>query len=159
MATAKTQTRKTGNTVEAKGDVKLTLPDARRGLYAYVGAADYAVEKIRSLPALQDQLIEQVKGIQSQVRELPQTLRTSLTELQGKVNETYVDVSGKVTGTYSELANRGEKVVTSIRKDPATTAAVDQAKTAKSQVKAARTSVRKAATEAGDAAESAADKF
>ena len=152
MATAKTETKKTGNTVEAKGDVKLTLPDARRGLYAYVGVADYAVEKIRELPGLQDQLIAQVRG-------LPQTLRTSLTGLQGKVNETYVDVSGKVTGTYSEFANRGEKVVSSIRKDPATTAAVDQAKTAKAQVKGARTSVRKAAVDAETAAEKASNKI
>jgi hypothetical protein len=140
MATAKTQTRKTGNTVEAKGDVKFALPDARRGLYAYVGAADYAVQQIRRLPTLQNQLI-------AQVRDLPQTLRTSLS-----------DVSGRVTETYSDFANRGEKVVTSIRKDPATTEAVEQAKTAKSQVKAARTSVRKAAADAGAAADAATDK-
>jgi hypothetical protein len=152
MATAKTETKKTGNTVEAKGDVKLTLPDARRGLYAYVGVADYAVEKIRELPGLQGQLIAQVK-------ELPQTLRMSLTGLQGKVNETYVDVSGKVTGTYSEFADRGEKLVSSIRKDPATTAAIDQAKAAKAQVKGARTSVRKAAVDAEAAAEKASDKI
>ena len=35
MATAKTQTKKTGNTVQTKTDVRVTLPDARRGLYAY----------------------------------------------------------------------------------------------------------------------------
>jgi hypothetical protein len=152
MATARTETKKTGNTVEAKGDVRVVLPDARRGLYAYVGAADYAVEKIRALPSYQYQVVAeirtQVKDLQSQVRELPQTLRTSLTDLQGKV-----------TGTYSEFANRGEKLVTNIRKDPATTTAVDQAKTAKSQVKAARTSVRKAAVEAAEATDSASDKI
>jgi hypothetical protein len=152
MATAKTQTRKTRRTVEAKGDVKLTFPDARRGLYAYVGVADLAVEKIRELPGLQYQLI-------AQVRELPQTLRTSLNGLQGKVNETYVDVSEKVTDTYSELANRGEKLVTSIRKDPATTTAVHQAKTARSQVKGARTSVEKAVVDAEGAIEKAGDKI
>jgi hypothetical protein len=145
MATAKTQARKTGNTVQAKGDVRVTLPDARRGLYAYVGVADFAVEKIRSLP--------------SQVRELPQTLRTSLTDLQGKVGETYTDVSGKVTETCSDFASRGEKLVTSIRKDPATKSAVDQVKTAESQVKAARTSVRKAATKTEAAAEKSTDKI
>jgi hypothetical protein len=136
MATAKTQTKKTGNTVEAQGDVKFALPDARRGLYAYVGAADYAVEQIRRLPYLQNQLI-------AQVRELPQTLRSSFGELQER---------------YTDFANRGEKLVTSIRKDPATTEAVEQAKTAKSQVKAARTSVRKAASDAADAADAATDK-
>lgn len=152
MATAKTETKKTGSTVEAKGDVKFTFPDARRGLYAYVGVADYAVEKIRELPSFQNQLI-------AGVRELPQTLRSSLTGLQGKVNETYVDVSEKVTDTYSGLASRGEKLVSSIRKDPATTTAVHQAKTAKSQVKGARTAVRKAAVDAEAAVENAGDKI
>ncbi|MFI5955518.1 hypothetical protein [Cryptosporangium sp. NPDC051539] len=152
MATAKTQTTKTGNTVEAKGDVKFALPDARRGLYAYVGAADYAVEQLRALPRYQGQVV----GV---IRALPQTLRTSFSGLQGRVNETYVDVSGRVTDAYSDFANRGEKVVGSIRKDPATENAVEQAKTAKSQVKAARTSVRKAASEAGTATGKAGDKI
>lgn len=163
MATAKTQTKKTGNTVEATGDVKLTVPDPKRGLYAYVGAADYAVEQIRALPRYQGAVVEalrsQVKDIQHQVSELPQTVRTSLTGLQGKVNETYVDLSDRVTVTYSEFANRGEKVVSSIRKDPATQAAVEQTKTAKSQVKAARTSVKKAAAETETATEKAGDKI
>ena len=152
MATAKTETKKTANTVEAKGDVKFTLPDARRGLYAYVGVADLAVEKIRELPSFQSQLI-------AGVRELPQTLRSSLTGLQGKVNETYVDVSEKVTDTYSDLASRGEKLVSSIRKDPATTTATDQVKTARSQVKGARTSVRKAVVDTEEAIEKAGDKI
>lgn len=163
MATAKTETKKTGNTVEAKGDVKFALPDARRGIYAYVGAADYAVEQIRALPRYQGAVVEalrsQVKDLQHQARVLPQTLRTSITGFQGKVNETYVDLSGRVTGTYSEFANRGEKLVTNIRKDPATEAAVEQTKTAKAQVKAARTSVKKAATEAETATEKAGDKI
>ena len=141
MATAKTTTTKTGNTVEATGDVKFALPDARRGLYVYVGAADYAVEKLRALPAYQDQVVGALRG-------LPQTLRTSLTDLQGRV-----------TGTYTDFADRGEKVVTQIRKDPATESAVEQTKTAKSQVKAARTSVKKAASDAGTATEKAGDKI
>ena len=152
MATAKTETKKTGNSVEAQGDVRFTLPDARRGLYAYVGAADYAVEKIRALPELQDQVVgglrTQVRDLQAQVRELPHQLRTSFSEIQGRVS-----------GTYSEFANRGEKLVSSIRKDPETQEAVGQAKTAKSQVKAARTSVKKAADEAGDAVEAAGNKI
>ena len=64
-----------------------------------------------------------------------------------------------MSGTYSEFANRGEKLVSSIRKDPETQEAVGQAKTAKSQVKAARTSVKKAVDEAGDAVEAAGNKI
>ncbi|TQS40603.1 hypothetical protein [Cryptosporangium phraense] len=152
MATAKTQATKTGNTVEAKGDVKFALPDARRGLYAYVGAADYAVAQLRALPRYQGQVV-------GALRALPQTLRTSFNGLQGRVNETYVDVSSRVTDTYSDFADRGEKLVGNIRKDPATQEAVEQAKTAKSQVKAARTSVKKAASDAGSATGKASDKI
>jgi aspartate/tyrosine/aromatic aminotransferase len=141
MATANTQTKKTGNTVEAAGDVKVTLPDAKRGLYGVVGAADYAVEQIKALPRYQGAVVDALRGV-------PQQLRTSLTDLQGKVNE-----------TYSEFANRGEKVVSSIRKDPQTQAALEQTKTAKTQVKAARTSVKKAASETGAATEKAGDKI
>jgi len=163
MATAKTETKKTGNTVEATGDVKFTLPDPKRGLYAYVGVADYAVEQLRALPRYQGAVVEvlrsQVKDLQAQARELPQTLRTSITGLSGKVNETYVDLSDRVTGSYTEFADRGEKLVSTIRKDPATQAAVEQTKTAKSQVKAARTSVKKAASDAENATGKAGDKI
>ena len=159
MATAKTQTKKTGNTVEATGDVKLQLPDAKRGLYAYVGAADYAVEQIRALPRYQGAVVEVLRSQVKDLQKLPQHLRTSLNGLQGKVNETYVDLSDRVSGTYSEFADRGEKLVTNIRKDPATQSALEQTKTAKSQVKAARTSVKKAATETGTATEKAGDKI
>ncbi|MFG1920539.1 hypothetical protein [Cryptosporangium sp. NPDC048952] len=134
MATAKTETKKTGNTVEATGDVKFALPDPKRGLYSAVGVADYAVSQIRALPRYQGVVVEALQ-------KLPQQLRTQL------------------TSTYSEFADRGEKVVSSIRKDPATQEAVEQAKTAKSQVKAARTSVRKAAADTGSATEKAGDKI
>lgn len=137
MATAKTETTKTGNTIEASGDVKFALPDAKRGLYSAVGAADYAVAQLRALPRYQGVVVEALRSQVKDLQKLPQQLRA----------------------TYSEFADRGEKVVTSIRKDPATQAAVEQTKTAKSQVKAARTSVRKAASDAETATGKAGDKI
>ena len=52
----------------------------------------------------------------------------------------------KVLGSYEDLAKRGEKLVTSVRRCAYTRRAVDQAKSARSQVKAAATSVRKTAS-------------
>jgi hypothetical protein len=137
MATAKTQTTKTGNTVEATGDVKFALPDPKRGLYTAVGAADYAVSQIRALPKYQDAVVGVLRTQVKDLQKLPQQLRA----------------------TYSELADRGEKLVAGIRKDPATQAAVEQTKTAKAQVRAARTSVKKAAAETETATEKAGDKI
>ena len=130
MATARTQTTKTGNTVEATGDVKFALPDPKRGLYTAVGAADYAVSQLRALPKYQGAVV-------GALQKLPQQLLE----------------------TYSDLADRGEKLVSGIRKDPATQAAVEQTKTAKAQVKAARTSVKKAASETETATAKAGDKI
>lgn len=145
MATVKTQTKKTGNTIQANADARVAIPDARRGLYAYVGVADLAVEKLKTLPELQEQV---VAGFKTQVRELPQTLRAALTE-----------ASESVSDTYGELADRGEKLVTSIRRAPATRRAEEQVKIAKAQAKGARTSVRKAADSTVAAAEAASNKI
>lgn len=152
MATANTQTNKTGNTVEASGDVKFALPDPKRGLYTAVGAADYAVSQIRALPRYQGAVVDALRSQVKDLQKLPQQLRTTL-------SATYLDLSGRVTGTYTEFADRGEKLVSGIRKDPATQSAVEQTKTAKTQVKAARTSVKKAVSETGTATEKAGDKI
>ena len=60
--------------------------------------------------------------------------------------------------TYEDLAKRGEKLVTSVRRSTYTRRAIDQAKSAQSQVKAAATGVRKTAGATSKAAKSAAKK-
>jgi hypothetical protein len=59
---------------------------------------------------------------------------------------------------YREMAQRGEKLATSIRRSAYTKRALDQVKTARSQVKAASTSVRKAAGTSATATKQAARK-
>ena len=63
-----------------------------------------------------------------------------------------------VLKTYEDLAKRGEKLVTSVRRSTYTRRAIDQAKSAQSQVKAAATGVRKTAGATSQAAKSAAKK-
>jgi hypothetical protein len=60
--------------------------------------------------------------------------------------------------TYTKLADRGEKLVKSVRKSAYTRRAADQIKTARSQVKGAATSVRKAAGSTATASKAAAKK-
>jgi len=60
--------------------------------------------------------------------------------------------------TYQDLADRGQKVVRSIRTSSATKRAVSQTKTARSRVRAAATSVRKAAGDTAQATKVAAKK-
>jgi hypothetical protein len=57
---------------------------------------------------------------------------------------------------YEDLATRGEKIATSIRKSTYTKRALEQVKTARTQIKSARTSVRRAADTTAKATKEAA---
>jgi hypothetical protein len=59
---------------------------------------------------------------------------------------------------YRDMARRGEKLVTSVRRSAQTRRAVDQAKTARSQVKSAVSSIRKTADATARATKQAAKK-
>jgi hypothetical protein len=181
MATAKTSTSKTTNTAAAsagiKGrtglagvDIKLNLAEvrkeARKPLFASVGAGDYAVQQIKRLPEVYTEAIANyrttantavttvvkdyrsaVSTLPATVKELPTSLKTSLTELSGKANE-----------FYGDFVQRGEKLVTSIRRQPATQEAVSEAKTAARQTRTATTHARRSAGAGKAAAKSAAAK-
>jgi hypothetical protein len=60
--------------------------------------------------------------------------------------------------TYTQLADRGEKLVTSVRKSAYTRRAANQIKVARTQIKGAATSVRKAADSTATATKAAAKK-
>jgi hypothetical protein len=60
--------------------------------------------------------------------------------------------------SYRDLARRGEKLVTSVRKSAYTRRAVGQAKTARSQVKSAVTSIRKTGDATATATKAAVKK-
>ena len=60
--------------------------------------------------------------------------------------------------SYRELAKRGERLVTSVRKSTHARRAVGQAKTARTQVKSAVTGVRKTADASATATKAAAKK-
>lgn len=134
--------------------------EARKPLYAVVGAGDLAVENIKELPA---QLATQAATVLPKTRafvvEVPGKLPTLVTGLRGEVEERATAVTGKAFQAYGELVERGQQLVRSIRRGAATEQAEEQVKVAKSRVKAAATSTTKAAKATAKAVDSAAEKI
>ena len=137
--------------------------EARKPLYAVVGAGDLAVENIKDLPV---QVVAQastilpkttalVAEIPGKVAELP----TLVKGLRGDAQTRATALTGKAFSTYGELVERGQKLVGSIRRGSATQTAEARIKTAKSQTKAATTSTTKAAKATAKAVEDAAAKI
>jgi hypothetical protein len=168
MATAKADARKTNNnTVKVdtaaatrKGkvvdaDVEINLSAVQRPLYAYVGAADFAVEKLRELPTVYVQRVQEVqagvKQVQVQAQEQAKARRA---ELRDQLNELPV----KARALYTDFVVRGQKLVVNLRNNPEAQEAVAEAKTAVRQVKGASTSAKKAAKSGEAAAERTADQ-
>jgi len=126
-------------TSESTPDV-VDLSPVSKPLYAYVGAADLAVSKLRTLPEVYVQGVNsavnsaqaQVSQARGSVKTLPVTVRGQLTALPAKAKD-----------TYSELVERGHKLVTTVQNSPNTQAALKQAKTARAQAKGATTSALK----------------
>jgi len=168
MATAKADaTKTTGDTIvidadaaTRKGrvidaDVEVNVSAVRRPLYAYVGAADFAVEKLRDLPAASAQRLQEVqasvKQAQDQAKEQAKARRASVRE---QINQ----LPNKARSLYTEFVVRGQKLVTNLRNNPDAKNAVNEAKAAASEVKDAATHAKRATKSGEKAAERSADK-
>lgn len=134
--------------------------EARKPLYAVVGAGDLAVENIKELPG---QLVAQVGTFVPKTRalvtELPAKVPSLVKDLRGDVEGRTTAVTGKAFEAYSELVERGQKLVRSIRDSKATETAEAQVKVAKAQTKGAATSLTKAAKATAKAVDNAAEKI
>ncbi len=139
------------DTVTVSGTVRtglLTLPtfdvtEAVKPLYAYVGALDLALEQAKEVPAEVTNGVQRVSSrladIPAQVRTLPASVKT----LRGDVETRVEKVSERATDLYTQLSVRGERLITSIRRQPATEAAVEEGKEAVRKVEAAAVAARK----------------
>jgi len=171
MATTRTtsSTRSTTSTarartqakpVEIDTETKIQIPDARKSLYASLGAADLAVEKLLALPSTYTSEIRRittaVNDLADQAQKLPVNAATVVRALPTAVTSQLAGVADRANALYDEFASRGEKRVNSIRGSEATEEAVEATKNAVSRTKAARTSTRKAASAVGKAVEDAA---
>ncbi|MDQ1648420.1 MAG: hypothetical protein QOG60_477 [Frankiaceae bacterium] len=168
MANAKADARKTSNNtvkVDAVGttrkgsvvdaDVEINLSAVQRPLYAYVGAADFAVEKLRELPTVYVQRVQEVQaGVKQAQVQAQEQAKARRAELRDQLNE----LPNKARALYTDFVVRGQKLVVNLRNNPEAEQAVNEAKNAVSQVKGASTSAKKAAKSGEAAAERTADK-
>jgi hypothetical protein len=145
---------------KAKFDIKT---EARRPIYAGVGATDLAVGYVREYVAdVQKRFAGVQKDVQTRVSSIelePKALRDqAVTVVSARVAELQADaralptkvqslVSENVTTvneTYVDLAKRGETLVERIRRQSSTKATVTSAKTTSAKAKTTKTQATKA---------------
>jgi hypothetical protein len=78
---------------------------------------------------------------------------------RGEVETRVEKATEKATGFYTGLTVRGERLVTQIRRQPATEAAIAEGKEAVRKAEAAATAAKKSAKAGEKAVEGAADKI
>jgi hypothetical protein len=162
--TAKADVTKTGDAVTAQGrfTVKnlpvIDLDEARKPLFAVVGVADYAIEQAKEFPtryaAEAQRAQERLAEVPTVVKTLPEQVQTFRSELETRVAK----VTEQANDFYAQLAVRGERLVTSIRRQPATEAALAEGKEAVRKAEAAATAAKKSAKAGEKAVEDAATK-
>jgi len=140
----------TGNTVSGRFTLKnlptFDVAEAAKPLYAYVGVLDLALEQAKDVPA-------QVRTIPAQVRTIP----ASVKNLRGDVETRVEKVTERASDLYAQLTVRGERLVTQIRRQPATEAAVAEGKEAVRKAEASATAAKKS-VKAGEKAVAGAAK-
>jgi hypothetical protein len=139
----------------ATAEVRIPISEVRKPLYASVGVADVAVEKLRSLPSSAGvevrRLTDRVGELSVEAVKVPTQVGSAMRGFPDAVGSQLSDLQGRATHLYNTWANRGEKRVSGIRRNPATEEAMMRTRTAVSQTRAARTSTRKAADAVGKA--------
>jgi hypothetical protein len=109
----------------------IDLDEAKKPAFAAVGVVDFYVEQVKDLPAeakkLQAKLeaarvarTEQLKTVPAQLKTLP----TQVKDLRSEVETRVAKAQTEATAYYAKLAARGEKLVSQIRRQPATEAAI-----------------------------------
>ena len=152
--------KKTGSTVTGRFTLKnlptFDVAEAKKPLFAYVGVADLAIERAKEIPAeltefnktVSTKVQAFVADVPAQVQALPETVRTNVEK-----------AADKATDLYTKLTIRGERLVTQIRRQPSTEAAIAEGKQAVRKAEAAATAAKKSAKAGEQAVEDAAAKI
>jgi hypothetical protein len=160
--TAKADVKKTGDNVTARFTVKnlpaIDLDEARKPLFAVVGVADLAIEQLKELPtfyaAEAKKAQERFADVPTVVKTLPEQAKELRTELEGRVAK----ATEQANGFYAQLAVRGERLVESIKRQPATQAAIAEGREAVRKAEAAATAAKKSVKAGEKAVEDAGSK-
>jgi hypothetical protein len=125
-------------------------------LYAVVGAGDLVVERLRTTAAAVDLEylkadLQDLKDRKVDWRELPEHAQASAQQVLGQA-------LGIAAGTYSDLVERGEQLVTRVRKQQSTQRTAAQARTTSAQAKGTATTAQKQAKSTGGTAKRTSKK-
>ena len=154
---------KTGNRITGRFSVKnlpsFDVAEATKPLFAVVGVADLAIEQVKDVPAL---YVAEAKKVQERIAEVPahvKTLPTQVKSLRGDVEARVEKASEKLAELYGKLAVRGERLVTQIRRQPATETAIAEGKAAVKKATSAATAAKRTVKAGEQAVEDAAAKI
>jgi len=155
-----TDVKKTGNTVTGRFTLKnlptFDVEQAKKPLFAYVGVADLAIERAKEIPA---ELTELNKTVGTKVQAFVAEVPTQANALPVTVRTNVEKATEKATDLYTKLTIRGERLVTQIRRQPATEAAIAEGKEAVRKAEAAATAAKKSVKAGEKAVEDAAEKL
>ena len=154
--TADVDVDKTGSTVTGRFTIKnlptFDVSEATKPLFAVVGVADLAIEQAKDVPA---DVTARVNKVQARLSEVPAQVKTLPTQVKTLSD----DFTEKATDLYAALTVRGERLVTQIRRQPATEAAIAEGKEAVRKAEAAAVAAKKSAKAGEKAVEDAAAKI
>jgi hypothetical protein len=163
--TADAGVQKSGDTVVAQGRFTVKnlpsfdLDEARKPLFAAVGVADLALEQAKELPGF---YAAEAKKAQERLAEVPTAVKTlpgQVKVLRNEVETRVAKLGEQANDFYAQLAVRGQRLVTSIRRQPATEAAIAEGKEAVRKAEASATAAGKSAKAGEKAVEGATNKI
>ena len=153
--TVTTDVTTTGDTVTGRFTLKrptLSLGEVRKPVFAAVGVADLALEQVKDVPA---DVTAEARRVQARLAEVPAVVRTLPVRVEIRVTK----AQETATDLYAKLALRGERLVTQIRRQPATEAAIAEGKEAVRKAEAAAVAARNSVRAGERAVEDAASKL
>ncbi len=153
----------TGSTVTGRFTLKnlpsFDVAEASKPLFAVVGVADLALEQAKEVPSeLTAQVIKvsaRLAGVPAQVKTLPSQVKTLRSDVETRAEQ----ANKKATDLYTQLMLRGERLVTQIRRQPATQAAIAEGKEAVRKAEASAIAAKKSVKAGGKAVEDATAKI
>ncbi len=158
--TVSADVEKTGSALTTRFTSKLPAAVTEaKPLFAYVGALDLALAQAKDVPSDVTKGVSKVSARLAEVPEQVRAIPASVKSLRGDVEDRVEKVTEKATDLYAQLAVRGERLVTSIRRQPATEAAVAEGKEAVRKAEAAAVAAHRSLRAGEKAVEDAAGKL
>ena len=160
--TVTTDVTKTGDTVTGRFSINVptvTLEDVKKPAFAFAGLADLAIEQVKDAPAA---YVAEVKKAQERLAEVPSVVKTipaQVKDLRAEAKSRVEKATEQAGDLYAQLAVRGQRLVTQIRRQPATEAAIAEGKEAVKKVEAAAVAAKKSARAGEKAVSGAASKI